>query len=37
MNDHFVNIKVDREEPPDRDAVYMHVTTVKELAVVVSG
>ena len=23
MNEHFVNIKVDREERPDLDAVYM--------------
>ena len=23
MNDHFVNVKVDREERPDVDAVYM--------------
>jgi len=27
MNDHFVNIKVDREERPDVDAVYMTATT----------
>jgi uncharacterized protein YyaL (SSP411 family) len=27
MNDHFVNIKVDREERPDVDAVYMEATT----------
>ncbi|MCO5301496.1 MAG: thioredoxin domain-containing protein [Candidatus Nanopelagicales bacterium] len=27
MNDHFVNIKVDREERPDVDAVYMSATT----------
>ncbi|GAA0513293.1 hypothetical protein GCM10011581_03960 [Saccharopolyspora subtropica] len=26
MNDHFVNIKVDREERPDIDAVYMEAT-----------
>ncbi len=26
MNDHFVNIKVDREERPDIDAVYMRAT-----------
>ncbi|HET7327898.1 MAG TPA: thioredoxin domain-containing protein [Nocardioidaceae bacterium] len=26
MNDHFVNIKVDREERPDVDAVYMTAT-----------
>ncbi len=26
MNDHFVNIKVDREERPDVDAVYMQAT-----------
>src|SRR2546421_8787643 len=24
MNEHFVNIKVDREERPDLDQVYMH-------------
>src|SRR5579863_4797183 len=24
MNEHFVNIKVDREERPDIDAIYMH-------------
>lgn len=27
MNEHFVNIKVDREERPDVDAVYMNATT----------
>jgi uncharacterized protein YyaL (SSP411 family) len=27
MNDHFVSIKVDREERPDVDAVYMEATT----------
>jgi uncharacterized protein YyaL (SSP411 family) len=27
MNDNFVNIKVDREERPDVDAVYMEATT----------
>jgi uncharacterized protein len=27
MNDHFVNVKVDREERPDVDAVYMSATT----------
>ncbi len=27
MNDHYVNIKVDREERPDIDAVYMKATT----------
>ena len=27
MNEHFVNIKVDREERPDVDAVYMEATT----------
>ena len=27
MNEHFVNIKVDREERPDVDAVYMEVAT----------
>ncbi|WP_131769509.1 thioredoxin domain-containing protein [Candidatus Protofrankia californiensis] len=26
MNEHFVNVKVDREERPDVDAVYMDVT-----------
>src|SRR5215204_4558428 len=26
MNEHFVNIKVDREERPDVDAVYMEAT-----------
>ncbi|MBB5807626.1 uncharacterized protein YyaL (SSP411 family) [Saccharothrix ecbatanensis] len=26
MNEHFVNVKVDREERPDVDAVYMAVT-----------
>jgi uncharacterized protein YyaL (SSP411 family) len=26
MNDHFINIKVDREERPDIDAVYMKAT-----------
>src|ERR1044071_7733824 len=26
MNDHFVNIKVDREERPDLDAIYMQAT-----------
>jgi uncharacterized protein YyaL (SSP411 family) len=26
MNEHFVNVKVDREERPDIDAVYMEVT-----------
>ena len=26
MNAHFVNIKVDREERPDIDAVYMQAT-----------
>ncbi len=26
MNEHFVNIKVDREERPDLDAIYMQVT-----------
>jgi uncharacterized protein YyaL (SSP411 family) len=28
MNEHFVNVKVDREERPDVDAVYMQATTV---------
>ncbi len=23
MNEHFVNVKVDREERPDLDAIYM--------------
>jgi len=27
MNQHFVNVKVDREERPDVDAVYMNATT----------
>ncbi len=27
LNEHFVNIKVDREERPDVDAVYMQATT----------
>lgn len=27
MNQHFVNIKVDREERPDLDAIYMRATT----------
>ena len=27
MNEHFVSIKVDREERPDVDAVYMQATT----------
>ena len=27
MNDHYVNVKVDREERPDVDAVYMTATT----------
>src|SRR3954471_7630826 len=27
MNRHFVNVKVDREERPDVDAVYMDATT----------
>jgi uncharacterized protein len=26
MNDHFINIKVDREERPDIDAIYMQAT-----------
>src|SRR3954468_8434196 len=29
MNEHFVNIKVDREERPDVDAVYMQATTAR--------
>jgi uncharacterized protein len=28
MNQHFVNIKVDREERPDIDAIYMQATVV---------
>src|SRR6185503_14656409 len=27
MNERFVNIKVDREERPDLDSIYMQVTT----------
>ena len=27
MNEYFVNVKVDREERPDVDAVYMSATT----------
>jgi uncharacterized protein len=27
MNEHFVNIKVDREERPDLDSIYMQATT----------
>jgi uncharacterized protein YyaL (SSP411 family) len=27
MNDHFINIKVDREERPDLDGIYMQATT----------
>jgi len=27
MNEHYVNVKVDREERPDVDAVYMNATT----------
>ncbi len=27
MNDHFVNVKVDREERPDVDAIYMQAVT----------
>ena len=27
MNEHYINIKVDREERPDVDAVYMQATT----------
>jgi uncharacterized protein YyaL (SSP411 family) len=26
MNQHFINVKVDREERPDIDAVYMEAT-----------
>lgn len=29
MNEHFVNIKVDREERPDVDKVYMTFVQVK--------
>ncbi len=28
MNEHFINIKVDREERPDLDAIYMQATVV---------
>ena len=31
MNEHFVNIKVDREERPDVDSVYMTFIQVKIL------
>ena len=27
MNEHFINIKVDREERPDLDSIYMQATT----------
>ena len=27
MNEHFINIKVDREERPDLDGIYMQATT----------
>src|SRR4051812_30133450 len=27
MNEHFVNIKVDREQRPDLDSIYMAATT----------
>src|SRR3712207_5814234 len=27
LNEHFVNVKVDREERPDVDSVYMSATT----------
>ena len=27
MNEHFVNIKVDREQRPDLDSIYMQATT----------
>ena len=30
MNDYFVNIKVDREERPDVDNVYMNFVRVKK-------
>lgn len=29
MNEYFVNIKVDREERPDIDRIYMHFVQVK--------
>ena len=32
LNEHFVSIKVDREERPDVDAVYMQATTVDDRA-----
>ena len=28
MNEHFINVKVDREERPDVDQVYMNFVTV---------
>ena len=28
MNEHFVSIKVDREERPDLDAIYMNAVQV---------
>ena len=28
MNEHFINVKVDREERPDVDRVYMNFITV---------
>ena len=31
MNEHFINIKVDREERPDVDKVYMTFVQVPEL------
>ena len=33
MNAHFVSVKVDREERPDVDAVYMDATTALTAAV----
>ena len=30
MNEHFINIKVDREERPDVDKVYMTFVTVSK-------
>ena len=31
MNEHFINVKVDREERPDVDKVYMSFVTVSEV------
>ena len=31
MNEHFINVKVDREERPDVDQVYMNFVTVSLL------